>query len=368
MNTSTATASSSAPARPLVGKFTASAIAFAGQLGVVTIAGFVGDSSELSSWQERTTDGGRTWAAGPVTHTTDGRYPEPAPTTQIGLAFASASAGWAYQPSLFYTRDGGSTWQAEPGPAAVGAVAVSGSSTWVVGYPCKSYQCQPKLLQTDRVGGALVPLPSQPVRTGDISALLRPTASSAWLLTADPRPQQLLSTADAGRTWHEVRMPCGPNDMIGISGNSASGVYVECVAPSQSMCGSCGAHVLYRATRDGNLTRITPLPTPPYTFTTPTNFVEPVDASTVWAVNQPPAASSSVLRSVDGGRAWHAVLTGTNASPLAVEAFTATDRSHAWAVSMTSGKNGAIGFAVHGTSDAGRTWATSPLPFPTSLH
>jgi photosystem II stability/assembly factor-like uncharacterized protein len=112
------TGASSVPPRVaarLTGKFTASPLVFASaRLGLVTIAGFVGASSVVSSWQERTTDGGRTWAAGPVAHTGDGRYPAPVASTQVGLAFVSRSAGWAYQPSLFFTRDGGLTWQPEP--------------------------------------------------------------------------------------------------------------------------------------------------------------------------------------------------------------------------------------------------------------
>jgi hypothetical protein len=363
--------SSENPAR-LVGKFTANSILFASRdVGLVTITGFVGDSAVVSSWQERTTDGGRRWKAGPVAHTSDGRYPAPTPSTQSGLAFVSASTGWAYQPSLFYTRNGGLTWAPAPGrPAAVGPVATQGSTTWVTGYPCRSFDCAPKILQTDRVGGALLPLPSQPVSSGPITTLLRPTPSIAWTLSEVGRGHQQLSiTVDAGHSWHQVRGPCEPSDTMSVAGNQASGLYVQCVARSQSMCGVCVTPVLYRAVDNGaSWARRTVTPTPPYSSTTASLFVQPVAASTMWAVNQPPAGSSTVLRSIDGGRDWSRVLQGPPARPLAIHTLLATDALHAWAVVMTDSKANGIEFEVYRTSNGGRSWNKAALPIPTNLH
>jgi photosystem II stability/assembly factor-like uncharacterized protein len=354
------------PAR-LTGKFTASPLVFLdARTGLLTIGGFAGNSARVSSWQERTTDGGRTWTAGPVAHTGDGRYPMPVASTQVGLAFKSGAAGWAYQPSLFFTRDGGGTWQREPGaPPAVGPVAVHGSSTWIVGYPCRSFHCRPRLFSTDRVGGPLTPLPSQPARSDAVDRLLRPGPRTAWVVVEDARGgQRLIATRDGGRTWQARSVPCGPRDRFDVSGDRPTALYLMCAAPSLSMCSSCGARVLYRSADDGaEWTRITPSPTPAYGPTTPAQFVQPVGASALWAVSTSQIGTGSVLRSADRGRTWQRVL-----RPLAVESFFAADPARAWLVAVSSTPAKGVRFTVYRTTDGGSHWHTTLLPVPTTLR
>lgn len=353
-------------AAALIGKFTAAPIVFAdARLGLVTIAGFVGDSTTVSSWQERTTDSGRTWTAGPVAHTSDGRYPTQVATTQIGLAFGRGSAGWAYQPSLFFTQDGGLTWQPEPGrPAGVGPVSVQGGSTWVVGYPCRSFRCPPTLRGSDRVGGPLTPLPAQPVSSGDVATLLRPSSSSAWVMAEDVKGRRrLITTADAGRTWDMRHPPCDGGTMDAY-GDDPTAMYVVCAAPSTSMCDNCGARVLLRSADNG--ARWTRVETPSAPPGTPAQFqiFQPVGSSTIWAMDASQAGAGIVERSTDGGRTWRRVL-GTAADQYAIDSFFAADAAHAWFVRPIAH---GVGFEVYRTSDGGHSWQHSALPIPTTLR
>ena len=359
------------PAR-LTGKFTASPLVFQNaRIGLVTIGGSLEHHQrEVSSWQERTSDGGRTWTVGPVAHTGIGRNPTPVPSTQIGLAFGSNSGAWAYQPSLFFTRDGGLSWQPEPvRPAGVGPVAVSGSSTWITGYPCRSLGCHSRLFQTDRVGGSLTLLPAQPTRSGEIDVLLRPSRTTAWVVTSDARGrQQLITTADEGRSWQPRSLPCRARDRFDISGDRPTALYLICISPSLSMCDSCGARTLYRSSDNGvDWMRVTSSPTPAYGPRTPAQFVQAVGTSTLWAVNTTQIGTGTLLRSTDRGSSWQRVL-GTTSRPLATESFFAADAQHAWVVALTPSRADGIRFTVYRTSDGGRHWNNTLLPIPETLH
>ncbi len=294
----------------LVGKFSANPIVFSSlDIGVVSVSGFVRSSTVVSSWQERTTDGGRHWRAGPVRHTGDGRYPTPVVSTQVGSVFTSSADGWAYGPSLFFTTDGGVSWHAETRrPLSVGSVAVARTSTWVAVNRCR-YNCPSRLYQASHVGGPLTLLPGQPTRDELIDDLHRPSAATAWAVIEDNHGrQQLTTTTDAGRSWQLRRVPCTAADTFQVSGIRPYG----------------------RATNRGRL-------------------------------------GAGVVRSTNGGRSWHQVLTSAPDRELAIESFVADGTRHAWLVSMTSSDRHGIGFTVYSTSNGGRTWTSSNLPIPKSL-
>jgi photosystem II stability/assembly factor-like uncharacterized protein len=328
----------------LQGKYQAIAIAFPDlNTGITAIVGFAGDSTTAQSWIERTTDGGRHWAAG---QPASGQHQ---PGAQGGMAFASTHKGWAYLPDLFFTRDGGATWRAEPTPFPLtGPVAAAGTSTWVAGYACMRGDCPATIYTTDRVGGALRRLPDQPAAAGSVLAMRRPTASVAWLLFAGPRGRsRLMTTSDAGRSWAGRPLPCPAGEQAGqLSAAGPASLWLICEGTPEA--GSVPG-VVYR-TVDGACTWA------PIARENSLG-VYAVSNRVAWAV-QGNASGSIVVRTTDGGRTWHTVLSRANTD---VEAFTPQGPDGAQAIARVFSANG-WRFVAYRTRDAGKTWQRAPLP------
>jgi photosystem II stability/assembly factor-like uncharacterized protein len=337
--------STSPPRMPglLQGKYQALAIAFPDRdTGIAAISGYAGESTTVRSWIERTTDGGRHWAA---SRPAIGQHQ---PGAQAGMAFASAQQGWAYGPDLFFTRDGGATWRAERTPFPLtGPVAVAGTSTWVTGYPCVRGDCPATIYTTDRVGGTLRRLPDQPTTTGSVVAMQRPTVSVTWLLLAGPNGRsRLMTTSDAGRSWATRSLPCPASEQAGqLSATGPASLWLICE-------GTPGAGsfpgVVYR-TVDGARA---------WTRIAGENSLGEYAVSNrvAWAVQNDPS-DSIVVRTTDGGRTWHTVLRRANTD---VEAFIPEGPNGAQAVARVFSANG-VRFAAYRTRDAGNTWQRTAL-------
>ena len=328
----------------LKGKYQALAIAFPSRdTGITAILGYADQSTTLRSWIERTTDGGRHWAA---SRPAIGQYQ---PGAQAGMAFVSAQQGWAYLPGLFFTRDGGVIWRAERTPFPVtGPVAVAGTSTWVAAYACIRGGCPATIYTTGRVGGALRRLPNQPPATGSVVAMQRPTVSVAWLLFAGPHGQsRLVTTSDAGRTWEVRPLPCPVSEQAGqLSAAGPNPLWLICQGTPQA---GAVPGVLYR-TVDGART---------WTRVARENSlgVHAVTNHVAWAV-QSDASGSIIVRTTDGGRTWHTALARANTD---MEAFVPQGPNGAQVVARIFSANG-WRFAAYRTRNAGKTWQRTVLP------
>jgi photosystem II stability/assembly factor-like uncharacterized protein len=333
------------PGKPglLQGKYQALAIAFPDRdTGIAAISGYPGQSTTVRSWIERTTDGGRHWVASRLASGRD------QPGAQVGLAFASAWQGWAYGPDLFFTRDGGATWRAERTPfPLVGPVAVAGTSTWVAGYPCTDGDCPAAIYATDRVGGALRRLPDQPAATGSVMAMLRPTPSVAWLLVAGPRGPSLVTTSDAGRSWATRPLPC-PEQAGKLSATGPGSLWLDCEGTPE---GQSNPGVVYQ-TVDG-ARAWTPM------GEDDSLDVYPVSNRVAWAAESDPS-NSIVVRTTDGGRTWHTVLSRADTVGESVEAFAPEGPDGAQAVAAVFSADG-VYFVAYRTCDAGQTWQPTAL-------
>lgn len=322
----------------LHGKYQALGIAFPDrETGFAAIAGYPGTSTTLESWIERTADGGMHWLASrPVS----GQHQ---PGAQVGLAFVSARQGWAYEPGLFFTRDGGVTWLAERTRLAlVGPVAVARTSTWVVGYGCARGYCPATIYAAGRVGGPLRRLAGEPA--GTVVTMQRPTTSVAWLLVAGRHGRlRLLTTSDAGGSWTARSYPCRGGAQLSAVGPRSLWLICSGTPEGPGLPGvlyrtTNGGHTWMRIARENSLS------------------VYPVSNRVAWAVQSMPL--SRVLRTTDGGRTWHAVLTRQNAD---VQSLAPQGLDGAQVVVRVFSANG-VRFVAYRTRSGGRTWHHAALP------
>jgi len=329
---------------PLHGKYQALAVAFPGRgTGIAAIAGYSGQSTTIWSWFERTSDGGRHWTAGRPAR---GQHQ---PGAQAGLAFVSARQGWAYGPDLFFTRDGGATWRAEPAPFLLtGPVAVAGTSTWVVGYACPRADCPATVYTTTGVGGALRRLSVQPTGTGNVIVMRRPSRTMAWLLLALPHGRlRLATTSDAGRSWATRALPCPARDRVGLQLSAPGPGSLWLVCQGTPGAGSVPG-VVYRTADGGRTWRRMGAEN--------ALSVYAVSGRAAWAVASN-ASNSLVMRTTDGGRTWHTVLSRPDTY---VEAFVAQGPDAAQVIAPVFRANG-LSFVAYRTSDAGKTWQRAAL-------
>jgi hypothetical protein len=237
----------------------------------------------------RTTDGGRTFT--PVAAPPLPRRPQ----TPV-LRFADRSDGFAYVPgaggAFFATHDGGATWRRQR-IGTVLAFATGGGDAYLVTASCTKAACYGYRLLRSPVsanGWMRGRLPFTP----DSSIVeLAAHGPHVWLLATPPGSRgphdALARSSDGGRTFTTGRGPCF-GDLDGdLEPASASVVWAVC--PTGMLAAA------WRST-DGGVT-FTGLKTPPLV-----NSATIAPASATTAVLARNGATTRLLRTTDGGRAW----------------------------------------------------------------
>lgn len=344
----------------LTGKFDAPVVAFgSASSGLVELGGYVGTSSTLYTWFDRTGDGGATWSAGHVT-----RRPHAA-STQIGVTFTGEQFGWAYQPSLDRTDDAGRSWRSEPtAPTMVTGLSTAGSATWLLGAPCPD--CRASLYRSKGPTAPVLRVAQQPPVAGRLVAVARLTIQRGVVLATAPQHRFVIArTRTTGRSWHVGPAPCAASTQPTLS-DAGGALWLACVQPSTSMCGCDGRVTVYRSL-DGAATwrRMTPRGTQPATAVSGISTLRPASASVAWAVTSRGNASS-LLRTVDGGRTWHVVLSSRHAAGTDMRSLAVLDGQTAWLVASGARDGGRI-FWVYRTTDGGQSWHHAVLPAPPGL-
>lgn len=157
----------------------------------------------------KSVDGGKSWAvaAPPTTLGTGG----PGQPGARRLSFGTLHDGWAYDPSLYSTHDGGETWALEAVPGDVIAIQAAGGSVWAVVRDCPpNGACTLQILSSQTGGRAWSPLPVQPPIAGEQAILTRMGSEAAWLLSWSaraPMSGQLAVTHDNGSSWQPLTDP-----------------------------------------------------------------------------------------------------------------------------------------------------------------
>jgi photosystem II stability/assembly factor-like uncharacterized protein len=169
----------------------------------------------------RTTDGGRSWSGvasmpAKLAETSNDCFGEQ-PACVSDIAFVSASEGYAFEPSLLVTHDGGRTWRQITGAQVHGLVISGGTPLRVVGMePTADCEEGCHVQQSVDAGITWADLPAAPVvrasgvyvAAGDASNLyLAGLANSAG--GATNKRAALFRSSDGGRSWQAFADPCG---------------------------------------------------------------------------------------------------------------------------------------------------------------
>lgn len=163
----------------------------------------------------RTVDGGQSWqeTAAPLTGISWGSQ-QTLTDTVNSITFLNTKTGWAFNPGLWATSDGGQTWvNVKPG-AAIVEMQVYGDSVWAVKSICDQAggaSCRLSLISLSGQGGGWQPLANLPQMDSPQIQLLRIDKQEAfmlgWRMGVQGVASALLATSDGGITWNKLTAP-----------------------------------------------------------------------------------------------------------------------------------------------------------------
>lgn len=303
-----------------------------------------------------TSDGGARWRQGGVLGTFPLPGARPPPSSPVGashLTFADAATGWAWGPGLYKTSDGGRTWRQETLTAGITDLAVGNGALWVL-----EDSVSPVLLVGPTGGTTLTTAPTQPPvppRTPAPSESPGPTAqlvpispgSLGILSPGRPSlPARIETTSDGARSWSMRTDPCPASyaDYQNLRADVGGDLWLAC---GSSPGANSQPAQLWRLPDGAGHWRQEP-PFGPY------GQVTPVTASVAWLTS-----NRGVLRTTDGGAAWHPLFDPRPDQGLGIGAFAAVDATHAWATVDLS-PTPAQAEVVYRTSDAVH-WEGTPV-------
>lgn len=264
------------------------------------------------------------------------------------IRFANAQDGWAFDPGLYATTNGGATWHAVSSLSAgqVGDVEASGNAAWAAAYPCPPgtgcasdigslYEVAAGSDAWQKVTG--VSLPAQ-------STVIAPQGQTVYVESGTT----LLRTTNAS-TFSSFASPC-PSGYVPSSLTAGSATDVEVLCAGSGAAGSVGKDV-FVSTNSG------------------ASFHQ-VPAAPLGGDPQGIAAGSSTTIAVAAasGASWIYLTTGADATWTTPLSF--SDGGAGWAdLGFTDATHGVV---IHGpgisgmgtvylTNDGGATWTQSPL-------
>jgi photosystem II stability/assembly factor-like uncharacterized protein len=287
-----------------------------------------GDRCDVATW--RTGDGGRTW--GPA-HTVArsvarGSFADqdPAGGGARSLRMVDETNGYAFNPDLYATHDGGRTWRRLPQPTKVASVSVLGGSVWVFERGCGIDDDCDAVLRTGSVGSGRLHPAVVPKTRGAQAILRRTDATHAYLVTWDAPagpPAALYRTADAGLTWQRGANPCVNATGIALSARAGRPLLAVCTTTVDDEKHT-SAKQAYTSADAGTTWRR--LPDPPAVGVV-SDLVSVSESRAYLTTTQP----GRLLVTDDGGQSW------TPARGAATKAYgyanlDSADATHTWAM------------------------------------
>jgi photosystem II stability/assembly factor-like uncharacterized protein len=352
----------------------------------------VGDSCDIVTW--RTRDGGRTWE--PPTDVARGvprlsfHAEDPHGGAVRSLRMVDAANGFAFNPDLYRTNDGGVTWHREPQPSKVLSVSATDSSVWLTERGCPvGVDCDVVL----RSGTPYHPFSDLeiPETNGAATLIRRAGPEDAYLVTFKTGEPAFHRSLDYGETWTRGRHPCPEATALLLSAGTGRPLWLACTTPDGRRAFTSGDHgSTWRRLADppagGELTDLVARSAHDAILTTqaPAGFYVTGDGGATWRPADGPGkgygyghvdvvddkhawamGDAGILWRTTDGRRWERL----DLPPAAPRASTArgldepgvtfydvsfVDPRHGWAVGETCSLR--CRTVVRRTSDGGRSW------------
>ncbi|HVF03536.1 MAG TPA: hypothetical protein VNA20_01730 [Frankiaceae bacterium] len=269
----------------------------------------------------RTNDGGRTWggAVDLALRVPRASFHEEDATGGAvrSLRMVDERRGYAFNPDLYWSDDGGETWQRVPQPSKVTSVSVTGESVWVTQRGCpRDVDCD-LAVRTGTVGGELREL-DVPETNAALAIVRRGAADDGYLLTWDGPEQPSAAfhaTRDRGTTWARRAHPCPDATAAALSAWDRVSLWAVCTTPA--------GRSSYQSTDGGATWR--PVGTAPAAGEV-TDLVARSGTEAFLTLQNP----GRLLVTRDGGRTWSAA-TGTGRAYGYANLDVVSD-THAWAM------------------------------------
>jgi photosystem II stability/assembly factor-like uncharacterized protein len=284
----------------------------------------VGERCDVATW--RTADGGSSWSPA-VTVARDVprasfQDQDPSGGGVRSLRMVDGQRGYAFNPDLYATADGGATWTRVPQSSKVANVAVQGESVWVFERGCSVDDDCDAVLLTGGVGGALKPATTTLPPTNGAKALLRrESPRSAYVLSWQAADGTSSLQRWTGASWTREATPCADEDAQLLSAGAGRPLWAV-----------CGKRAFVSADHGGSWRRVTDVPGGDVTD------LVALSGRTAYVTTQVPAR---LLVTRDGGLTWNPA-EGTSLKGYGYGNLDVADATHAWAM-----------------GDAGTLWRTA---------
>lgn len=292
-----------------------------------------------------TTDRGRHWSTvGPINEGSAGAKE---------IRFADASNGWAFNPGLYATHDGGAHWAAVPMQGSVLALEIANATAWALvsrcaAQPTPGCSTPSQLLSTPVAADHWTPVPAALPATPSQAQLVA-HGSGAFVLAAANPPALLASTSGAFTALHD---PC-PTGLAPSALAGSSPVNVDILCSGNGAAGSSSKQVMVStdAGQSFHAVAAAPLQGQPQALAagsiTTIALAAASGASEIYRTTGADTTWATVLSFPDGGAGW--------------QDLGFTDATHAVVIHETGPAAGSATGAVYLSDDAGATWHTSPL-------
>ena len=313
----------------------------------------------------RSSDLGRTWQTTPLSGSGQTAGADLGPGWANGLAFTSPSVGWAFNPGLYRTLDGGASWQAVPAGEQVIGISASpagGGSAWALGRTCQDEaHCTYQLLQMSAAGGAPAALSGPgPLDTGREDAFVGDGLGSAYVLAGDPasqeRPQMVVwKTTRDHPAWQKTASPCSLTGSLALG--TSGKLWLLC--GGEPGAGSQGKE--FYASQDGGASWQKLAWTSEPGSLDPKTAQLPIYGYTGDLIALPGGelltafGRSTLYRSGDGGVHWTEAIPVDQANP----------GGSSWSLAAGAGSLeawAAAGTSLFHTMDGGKTWTAENAP------